>query len=623
MEHTQSFAPLLIVIFLAFIVPILLSHFKRVKLPIVVGEIIAGILVGPAVLNWVQEDTILALLGNIGLAFLMFLAGIEIDFRTLFPERNGIQRKSEPNIVSSTIIVYALTLALAIPAAFLLNRAGLKGNPWILVFVLSATSLGVLLPILKGRGLLRTQFGKAIFISATLADFITVILLTIVLIVLTQGLSSNIFALSLLFIAFFIFSRFASRFTKLRQVRAVVEELSQATIQLKVRGAIAILLTFVVLAEFVDAELILGAFLAGMIIALIKEPQDESLIEKLEAFGFGFFIPVFFILVGVNLDLKSLGESTEGLLMLPLLFFVAMVVKIIPSLWFRRFLSWRETLAGGFLLNTHLSLEIAVAIIGLRSGLLTPAGKTTITLFAILSVLIMPLIFGYLAPVIKEKKKEMIAIFGAGSKGLELAKELTAHGELVLLLDDEARIVKQAIENGYDAEQIANCQVSDILDPNKIKTFMTLCQDDQQNLSMARIAAAKGIQHIVACVHDQSYVDDFKKLNVQTYIPEKSQSTMLALMARNPDVFSLLTSTTDERDVREIIVQNPILAGKQLRDLDLPGDLWILAIRRRGELMIPRASDRLELGDRLTILGTIEELEEGYELLESRGWKVK
>ncbi len=177
MERTHSFAPLLIVIFLAFIVPILLSHFKRIKLPIVVGEIIAGVLVGPAVLNWVQEDTILTLLGNIGLAFLMFLAGIEIDFRTLFPERNGIQRKSEPNILNSTIIVYALTLALAIPAAFLLNRAGLKGSPWILVFVLSATSLGVLLPILKERGLLRIQFGKAIFISATLADFITVILI--------------------------------------------------------------------------------------------------------------------------------------------------------------------------------------------------------------------------------------------------------------------------------------------------------------------------------------------------------------------------------------------------------------------------------------------------------------
>jgi Kef-type K+ transport system membrane component KefB len=183
MEHNQSFAPLLIVIFLAFIVPILLSHLKRVKLPVVVGEIIAGVLVGPAILNWVQEEPILALLGNIGLAFLMFLAGIEIDFRTLFPERNGIQRKSEPNIIVNTFFVYILTLALAIPAAFFLNRAGLKGNPWILVFVLSATSLGVLLPILKERGLLRTQFGKAIFIAATLADFITVILLTIVLIV--------------------------------------------------------------------------------------------------------------------------------------------------------------------------------------------------------------------------------------------------------------------------------------------------------------------------------------------------------------------------------------------------------------------------------------------------------
>lgn len=619
MEHTHSFAPLLIIIFLAFIVPILLSHFKRVKLPIVVGEIIAGIVVGPAVLNWVQEDTILVLLGDIGLTFLMFLAGIEIDFRTLLADRVKAKRNSEPNIVTSSFLVYLLTLAIAIPSAFLLNYLGLKGNPWILVSVLSATSLGVLLPILKERGLLRTQFGKAIFISATLADFITVTLLTIELLLLTQGLSARIFALGLLFIVFFVVYRFGGIFFKLLRVRSIVEELSHATIQLKVRGAIAILLTFVVLAEFVDAELILGAFLAGMIIALIKEPQDESLIEKLEAFGFGFFIPIFFILVGVNLDIQSLVDSPEGLLMLPLLLFLSMIVKIVPTFYFRRFLSWRETLAGGFLLNTHLSLEIAVAVIALRSGLLTPAGKATITLFAILTVLIMPLIFGYLAPLVKEKKKGMIAIFGAGKKGLELAKELTAHGELVILLDEEALIVKQAIEKGYDAEQIPTTQVSEILDPTKIKTFMTLCQDDKQNLSLSRIAAAKGISHIVACVHDSSYIEDFQKLNVQTYIPEKSQATMLALMARNPDVFSLLTSTTDERDVREVLLQNPALAGKRLRDSDLPGDLWILAIRRSGELLIPHANDRLELGDRLTILGTIEELDEGYGLLESPG----
>lgn len=617
MEHTHSFAPLLIIIFLAFIVPVLLSHFKRVKLPIVVGEIIAGILVGPAVLNWVQEDTILVLLGDIGLTFLMFLAGIEIDFRTLLPDRVKAKKNSEPNIVTSSFLVYLLTLAIAIPSAFLLNYIGLKGNPWILVSVLSATSLGVLLPILKERGLLRTQFGKAIFISATLADFITVTLLTIELLLLTQGLSVRIFALSLLFIVFFVFYRFGGIFFKLLRVRSIVEELSHATIQLKVRGAIAILLTFVVLAEFVDAELILGAFLAGMIIALIKEPQDELLVDKLEAFGFGFFIPIFFILVGVNLDIQSLVDSPEGLLMLPLLLILSMIVKIIPTFYFRRFLSWREILAGGFLLNTHLSLEIAVAVIALRSGLLTPAGKATITLFAILSVLIMPLIFGYLAPLVKEKKKGMIAIFGAGKKGLELAKELTAHGELVILLDEEALIVKQAIKNGYDAEQIVTTQVSELLDPTQIKTFMTLCQNDQQNLSMSRVAAAKGISHIVACVHDPSYVTQYEKINVQTYLPEKSQSTMLALMARNPDVFSLLTSTTDERDVREVFLQNPTLAGKRLRDLDLPGDLWILAIRRSGELLIPHASDRLELGDRLTILGTIEELDEGGELIES------
>ena len=108
------------------------------------------------------------------------------------------------------------------------------------------------------------------------------------------------------------------------------DELSKATVQIKVRGAIAILMVFVVFAEFLEAELILGAFLAGMIISLLRDPGDIDLVHKLEAFGFGFFIPVFFILVGVDLDIPALFESPESLLALPGFFLISLIVKLTP-----------------------------------------------------------------------------------------------------------------------------------------------------------------------------------------------------------------------------------------------------------------------------------------------------
>ena len=115
------------------------------------------------------------------------------------------------------------------------------------------------------------------------------------------------------------------------------------------------------LAEFLDAELILGAFLAGMIISLLKRPEDDSLVHSLEAFGFGFFIPIFFILVGVDLDIQSVIESPESLLTLPWLLLIALGVKLIPMVVAKKHFSWKDLLAGGLLLNTHLSLEVIVA----------------------------------------------------------------------------------------------------------------------------------------------------------------------------------------------------------------------------------------------------------------------
>ena len=448
MEEHLDFAPLLIVLVLAFAVPLLLARVRW--LPVVVGEIFAGAVIGTSGFGLVHQEPMLEIFSNIGLAFLMFLAGLEIDFDRLFPaSKPGQQHKPKGNkILPLSAGVYMLTLALAIPAGFGLNALGLEGNPWLLAFIFSATSLGVLLPILKQREMSGTRAGQAIFYTAMLADFITVVLLTVFIIFLNEGLDLEIFSVGLLFLAFFIFYRLAGGFFQIRQIRNIIEELSHVTVQIKVRGAIAILMAFVVLAGVLGLEIILGAFLAGMIISLLKRPEDSDLIHKLEAFGFGFFIPVFFIAVGAELDLRALIESPQSLLLLPVIFVVAMVVKTVPSLLFVKELGWRKTLASAMLLNTHLSLEIAVAVIGVRLGLLTQSANVAVIVFAILTVLVMPILFNSILPHEPGKEKKHMVIYGANDLGVQVARTLSEHGDRVNFIEPDLAQVDQARNRG-------------------------------------------------------------------------------------------------------------------------------------------------------------------------------
>ena len=173
MEESVNFLPLLIVLGLAFGVPLILGRFRW--LPVVIGEIAAGIVIGHSGLNLIGQNETLEIFSTIGLAFLMFLAGLEIDFNRLLPVRSKSEsddpqeeqsQSNSPNLLGYASVVYLLTLALAIPGGFLLNRLGIQGNPWMLSFVLSASSLGVLLPVLKERGLTHTTTGQTIFLSA-------------------------------------------------------------------------------------------------------------------------------------------------------------------------------------------------------------------------------------------------------------------------------------------------------------------------------------------------------------------------------------------------------------------------------------------------------------------------
>lgn len=598
MPHTDQFTSLLVVLALAFFVPLLINRFKA--LPVVVGEIIAGLIFAQLGFLDPSESSTLTLFSNIGLAFLMFLAGLEINIPSLFNNSRDRDKKQRLSLPALVMIIYLLTLILGGAGSYLLTEWGMTGNIFLLTFIFGATSLGVVLPVLKKRGMLHSKSGQAIFIGSTVADLFTVILLTIYILFTQHGLNIKILSFLLILILFLVVARIGTKFFKIPKVLKIFDELSHATVQIKVRGAFVILLIFVVLAESLGVELILGAFLAGMLVGLFKSPQDDNLVHKLEAFGFGLFIPIFFIVTGANLNIQELIENPQNLIFLPVLFVISILVKLIPALLLKSRIGWRSSIAAGFLLNTHLSIEVAIAVIGEQLGLLTPATSAVIIVFAVLTVILMPIIFNVIQPATAKEAGYLTRLIYGWENNLarNVAQQLKAHGDRVKIvvsgIDDE----KSVLSEGYDPLPLA--QIKTFAD--EIDTAIILSGDDTKNLEISRKVQEAHILHVIALVNEPGNLDEFKHSGIQVFSPALYRSSMITLMARNPSIFNLLSSTSDDRDLMELTLRNSILAGQRIRDLILPGDSLILSIKRYNEILIPHGSTRLELNDQVSIL---------------------
>ena len=395
MHEAHSFAPLLIVVILASLVPLLLSSVRgRLAIPIVVGEIVAGMIVGRSGFGWVvAESGALELLKELGFVLLMFLSGMEIDFRSLRRADAVHIHQSPWRPLPLAVLNFCVTLLLAGAFACGLKWLGATTDPWMMGLILSTTALGVVVPILKEAGVNQTLFGQTILLATVIADFVTMFLISVLVAVISRGLTAEILLVFLLFVAFFFAARFGSFLSRIEPLQRIIQELSHATAQIKVRAAFSTLLVFVVLAEKLGIEIIVGAFLAGAIVALLRTPEDRELSSQLEAIGFGFFIPIFFIMVGVDFNLPALVSSSEALLSVPLLLFAAIAVKIIPALVFRLNHTWREAFAAGILMCPRLSLIIAAAAIGEKLGIIDESVNAAIVLVAIVTVTASPLGF--------------------------------------------------------------------------------------------------------------------------------------------------------------------------------------------------------------------------------------
>ena len=379
----ESFQGLAIVAGAAFFMPLLLGMFPRIRLPSVVLEILAGVVIGPAVLGWVHVDGPITVISRLGLASLLFLAGMEIE----------VERLRGP-VMKTTGWAFVASLALAALICSGLGAMGAIGSPLFVAILLTATGLGVIVPVLKDSGEIATPFGQLVVVSASIADFGTIVLLALLF---SAGETSR--AMTVLLLAGVaglcaIGAIGAVGLGRWARLTDALQRLQDTTAAIRVRGAAFLLVLWVAVVEKVGLEIILGAFAAGVLLSFIDrdEVKTHALFRtKLHAIGFGVFIPVFFVTSGLQFNVRALVASPSSLAAVPLFLAALLLIRGVPALMYRSVLGMRRSLAAGFLQATSLSFIVAGARIGVTLGRLDQATAAALIAAGMLSVLLFPL----------------------------------------------------------------------------------------------------------------------------------------------------------------------------------------------------------------------------------------
>jgi Kef-type K+ transport system membrane component KefB len=376
-----SFNSLLIVGAVAVAVPLLLGMFPAVKIPAVVLEIVGGVLVGPTVLGWVHLDAPVRVVSDLGLGFLLFMAGFEIDLRRF---------ERQPLVLAAR--AFAVSVVLALLAGYGLQLAGQVTDGLLIAISLMATSLGILVPILKDARHTDSPFGQLVMAAGSLAELAPLVLVSVFFSASSKnpatelGLLAGFIALTAVVVVA------AGRIRRWGRLRLVVERLANTSSQLRVRLAITFSLAFAVVAEHFGLATILGAFLAGVIVRRTSESplSYEVLKGKLEAIGFGFLIPVFFVATGVGLNMDALFRSSRAEILVPVFLVTLLLVRGVPAVLYVRTLGWPAALAAGFLQATSLTFVVVATIVGVDTGHLKPSTASALVVAGLLSVILYP-----------------------------------------------------------------------------------------------------------------------------------------------------------------------------------------------------------------------------------------
>lgn len=378
----ESFGNLLGVMAAAFAAPLLLGFFPRVRVPSVVVELLFGIVLGPSVLELVHADAPVRVISTIGLSFLLFMAGLELNFSVL---RGAYLRMA--------LIGFAVSLGIALVIDLSFVAAGIVRTPLIVAIALSSTAVGVVIPVLKDARQVDTEVGRLVIAASSIAEFVTVALLSVFFSQTGGGVASQLAVLGLFVVVGMGLLFGLTRLWHSMPYLNVLNVLRDTTAQIRVRAAVVILLGAVVVAGHFSLEAILGAFVAGAILSVLHRGWvDDPLIfrTKMDAIGFGVFIPAFFVASGLELDLGALFASPSTVLRIPMFLLALLVVRGLPVLLYRGRLRGREMVAAALMQATSLSFILVVVGIATALGAMTAATGSALVAAGLLSVLIFP-----------------------------------------------------------------------------------------------------------------------------------------------------------------------------------------------------------------------------------------
>jgi Kef-type K+ transport system membrane component KefB/Trk K+ transport system NAD-binding subunit len=622
MEPEIDFAPLLLVSALAFLVPLMTHRLSAGAMPSVVGEILAGVVFGSSVLGIVEENVWLEFLSLFGFAYLMFLAGLEVDVplvmrplgrRWMYP-RVALRH---PLVAGVLLLVVILTVTAV--GVLLINEWGKEDDFPLLFIVLSATAVGVMAPVLKERDGLGT-YAQVLLVAGFLVEFVGIVALGIVAAIDRDGLGVEallLLALPAVFALLLVLARQGR--TRVPELAGLMSELAHASSQIQIRGALAVLVVFVVLSQVVGTELVLGSFFAGLALTILSPKHGSSMRVKLDAIGYGFFIPIFFITSGATLDLSALGDETDALLLIPAFLALSVLAKVLSGL----LVLWpafgpRRATAGGVLLSANLSLILAAITIAEDSGRFEEATAAALLVVALVTTAAAPLGFNALLPRRAREARSRAIVVGAGDTGEYVAMRLYRAGMSVVVIDSDEAALGPLGQAGCSTV-IGDARLPEVLalarpEISEVAVIAVPDTDDIYQVAQALRSAARDLRIVTwRAKADQRLV----ALEVDVYLRERATAVALAGAVLRPGLYQALGSE-DFAGLEEVTVHNTRATGIALRDLGLPGGARVILILRSGELVIPEADTPLVLLDHVTLGGEDEAVAAAFQLLGGR-----
>ncbi|WP_208590193.1 monovalent cation:proton antiporter family protein [Gracilibacillus suaedae] len=615
MEHAESVSSLVIVIIAAFLTPILLHRFRLKMIPVVVAEIIVGLIIGHSGFNLVEESNWLETLSTLGFIFLMFLSGLEIDFSIFSskkqPKKQKNITKDMPNPVLLASLVFVGILILSFLLSYLFVLFGFIDNVYLMTLIISTISLGVVVPTLKEAQAMQTTVGQTILLIAVIADLVTMILLAVFVSFYGEE-SGNMWLLLILFgvgvLLYFVGKHFRNQ--------SFIETMSKGTIQIGTRAVFTLIIFLVALSESVGAENILGAFLAGALVSLLAPNQE--LVQKLDSFGYGFLIPIFFVMVGVDLDLWALFDEPKVLALIPLLFIALLISKVIPVAVLKKWYDTKTVVAASMLLTSTLSLVIAAATIGERLEIISSEMHGALVLVAVLSCIITPSFFKkYYVNQEEVDYQQTVSFIGTNQATIPVVRELDPKEfETHLFHTKQEKLDVKKGRTIFDINELDNYDLDTLEDSGVFDHDIVVVStgNEYKNEEIAAYAKELGVERVIARIENPVTEKRLQEIGIDVFSVLMSSKTLLKALIESPNVVNIFTQ--QDSALYEINMNNANYDGTLLREFPFTGDVIMVRIFRGKDSIVPHGDTELKLNDRLVVTGSAEYVEELQQILE-------